>query len=175
MSGSPRRLLRMVRIHDTLSFQGLPQLDESDPPFIRNGPQLPRLQGFGDSSSSDEEDNDDMEIRSVEDLVRQLRADTYSARGAIARVARDGRPQGKKRRRPRPPPARVEELLGASVECTICMESVEAGTIVRKLPCSHRFHDSCLDQWICRDTGFAGPTCPNCRARLDGEEGDEVE
>jgi hypothetical protein len=79
-------------------------------------------------------------------------------------VMRDARrPEGRvRRKRPRAPP---EETLAAAVECTICMETVKAGRVVRKLSCPHRFHNRCLDHWIQR----GGETCPNCRAMLDEE------
>ncbi|KAH8888991.1 hypothetical protein GQ53DRAFT_226719 [Thozetella sp. PMI_491] len=43
--------------------------------------------------------------------------------------------------------------------CAICTEDFSKGVQVRKLPCEHVFHQSCLDPWL---LGFA-VTCPMCR------------
>jgi hypothetical protein len=49
--------------------------------------------------------------------------------------------------------------------CSICMEEFVDGDIVRVLPCSHRFHPSCIDPWLLKKSG----TCPLCRVELDKE------
>ena len=36
----------------------------------------------------------------------------------------------------------------SKTSCCICMEGLAAGERVRKLPCGHVFHASCLDQWL---------------------------
>ncbi|KAF7126315.1 hypothetical protein RHSIM_Rhsim11G0154900 [Rhododendron simsii] len=50
------------------------------------------------------------------------------------------------------------EILRASRECSICLESFVEGDELMCLPCAHRFHSSCLDPWVrtCGD-------CPYCR------------
>ena len=42
-------------------------------------------------------------------------------------------------------------------ECPVCTCEFEDGDIVRKLPCSHAFHQECIDTWFEQST-----TCPNC-------------
>lgn len=42
--------------------------------------------------------------------------------------------------------------------CTICLEQVNRGEIVRSLPCLHQFHANCIDPWL-RQQG----TCPVCK------------
>ncbi|KAJ8750634.1 hypothetical protein K2173_015815 [Erythroxylum novogranatense] len=45
--------------------------------------------------------------------------------------------------------------------CTICLEQVNRGELVRSLPCLHQFHTHCIDPWL-RQQG----TCPVCKFRL---------
>ena len=43
--------------------------------------------------------------------------------------------------------------------CGVCLESEVAGSVWRLLPCGHRFHTSCVDEWLYRPGG----ACPTCR------------
>nr|GMD26468.1 probable E3 ubiquitin-protein ligase RHY1A [Ipomoea batatas] len=46
-------------------------------------------------------------------------------------------------------------------ECCICLEGFMEGAVITPLaPCSHRFHHSCILQWLRNN-----PTCPICRTR----------
>lgn len=48
----------------------------------------------------------------------------------------------------------------ATMECPVCLGSVEEGETVRALPvCRHAFHARCVDAWL-----RLRPTCPVCRA-----------
>lgn len=42
--------------------------------------------------------------------------------------------------------------------CRICLSDYEQGDQIRTLPCFHRFHQDCIDQWLQRDT-----KCPICK------------
>ncbi|XP_031111880.1 E3 ubiquitin-protein ligase SDIR1-like [Ipomoea triloba] len=43
--------------------------------------------------------------------------------------------------------------------CSICLEGFVRGMVITKLPpCSHRFHNACIAQWLHKN-----PTCPICR------------
>ncbi|KAL5569053.1 hypothetical protein UlMin_025628 [Ulmus minor] len=42
--------------------------------------------------------------------------------------------------------------------CSVCLEQVNMGELVRSLPCLHQFHASCIDPWL-RQQG----TCPVCK------------
>ncbi|KAK7874530.1 hypothetical protein R5R35_013108 [Gryllus longicercus] len=57
------------------------------------------------------------------------------------------------------PMATVEELAESSDNCAICWEKMETA---RKLPCTHLFHNSCLQSWLEQDT-----SCPTCRMMLN--------
>uniref|UniRef100_A0A336L323 CSON003550 protein n=1 Tax=Culicoides sonorensis TaxID=179676 RepID=A0A336L323_CULSO len=56
------------------------------------------------------------------------------------------------------PPATAEDLSQNSDNCAICWEKMESA---RKLPCSHLFHNSCLQSWLEQDA-----SCPTCRCSL---------
>ncbi|XWS65971.1 hypothetical protein CRYUN_Cryun05aG0159700 [Craigia yunnanensis] len=44
--------------------------------------------------------------------------------------------------------------------CSVCLEQVNVGDLIRSLPCLHQFHASCIDPWL-RQQG----TCPVCKFR----------
>ncbi|KAL7417461.1 hypothetical protein BDY24DRAFT_411439 [Mrakia frigida] len=46
-------------------------------------------------------------------------------------------------------------------ECTICMSDFEAGEQGKKMPCTHLFHQHCLETWL-----ETNGTCPVCRFSL---------
>ncbi|OLY85285.1 Receptor homology region, transmembrane domain- and RING domain-containing protein 4 [Smittium mucronatum] len=47
-------------------------------------------------------------------------------------------------------------------ECMICFEKINIGDDIRIIPCLHKFHRECLDQWLLERVG----SCPNCRMDL---------
>lgn len=47
------------------------------------------------------------------------------------------------------------------ITCSVCLEDLSSGMEFNKLPCSHTFHSSCIDQWLRRNR-----SCPNCRTEL---------
>lgn len=57
------------------------------------------------------------------------------------------------------PLATADDLQHNSDNCAICWEKMD---IARKLPCSHLFHNSCLQSWLEQDTR----QCPTCRLAL---------
>ena len=52
--------------------------------------------------------------------------------------------------------------------CCICLDNeknLKPGQEVRELPCQHRFHTSCIDEWLSHNS-----ICPLCRQDLSGEQ-----
>ncbi|XP_076882353.1 E3 ubiquitin-protein ligase SDIR1-like [Bidens hawaiensis] len=45
--------------------------------------------------------------------------------------------------------------------CSVCLEQVNVGELVRSLPCLHQFHANCIDPWL-RQQG----TCPVCNFKV---------
>lgn len=60
------------------------------------------------------------------------------------------------------PLATAEDLHQNSDNCAICWEKMDTA---RKLPCSHLFHNSCLQSWLEQDT-----SCPTCRLGLSVQQ-----
>ncbi|OLY78900.1 Receptor homology region, transmembrane domain- and RING domain-containing protein 3 [Smittium mucronatum] len=52
--------------------------------------------------------------------------------------------------------------LDNDFDCLICFEKMNVGDKVRSIPCSHIFHQECLDRWLLDRMG----SCPNCRLDL---------
>jgi len=46
--------------------------------------------------------------------------------------------------------------------CAICLEEFRNGDQQRTLPCFHRFHKACVDQWLRQDS-----TCPLCKHSVE--------
>ena len=55
-------------------------------------------------------------------------------------------------------------LPGHCRSCAICVENFRRGDSIKRLPCMHGFHSSCIDEWIPRR-----PTCPLCNHRLTND------
>ena len=55
---------------------------------------------------------------------------------------------------------------GDGEQCSVCLGTVEAGEMVRRLPlCKHLYHVECIDMWLASHT-----TCPLCRADVEPPE-----
>nr|ACF79308.1 unknown [Zea mays] len=76
----------------------------------------------------------------------------------------------------KPPAARsaVEALPSAVVaagqegqgdECAVCKDGVAVGQRVKRLPCSHRYHDGCIVPWL-----QVRNSCPLCRFELPTDD-----
>eukprot|EP00434_Breviolum_minutum_P004896 symbB.v1.2.004320.t1/scaffold188.1/size279614/9 len=91
--------------------------------------------------------NDDEPSGSPRSLVQQLEISNPDARPYIFSAQYD------------------EELQIESQDsewlCVICMGELETGSCVRRLPCEHVFHCSCIDSWL-----DGHPDCPVCRKQV---------
>jgi hypothetical protein len=47
---------------------------------------------------------------------------------------------------------------GAPATCTICLEELAAGDVLKRPPCLHDFHSDCLDTWL-----KTKACCPICQ------------
>lgn len=55
----------------------------------------------------------------------------------------------------------AEKLGSQKVICSICLQQIEFNETVRKTPCKHVFHSTCIDSWCLKNL-----TCPVCRTDL---------
>jgi hypothetical protein len=66
----------------------------------------------------------------------------------------------------------IQELEKAAVGetretvCGVCLESFEEDDKIRKMPCSHGFHESCIFDWL-----RVSRLCPHCRYAMPAETG----
>ncbi|KAH8232696.1 hypothetical protein KR032_012227 [Drosophila birchii] len=62
------------------------------------------------------------------------------------------------------------EDVERKIQCSICWDDFKIDETVRKLPCSHLYHENCIVPWLNLHS-----TCPICRKSLaeDGSDGDE--
>ncbi len=49
----------------------------------------------------------------------------------------------------------------SETECAICLVKFEEMDTIRRTPCSHAFHKTCIDAWC-----YENLTCPMCRKNL---------
>ncbi|PUZ41705.1 hypothetical protein GQ55_9G525800 [Panicum hallii var. hallii] len=62
---------------------------------------------------------------------------------------------------------RTSKTLEDELTCSVCLEQVAVGDLLRSLPCLHQFHVNCIDPWL-RQQG----TCPICKHQVsDGWHG----
>ncbi|EFN56592.1 hypothetical protein CHLNCDRAFT_51582 [Chlorella variabilis] len=55
--------------------------------------------------------------------------------------------------------------------CAICLENYSHGDKLRVLPCQHRYHSCCIDQWL----SSRRPVCPVCKADAHAAAGSLLE
>ena len=48
-----------------------------------------------------------------------------------------------------------QENFAESEPCAVCREALRKGELVRRLPCLHVFHATCIARWLC-----VKATCP---------------
>lgn len=62
------------------------------------------------------------------------------------------------------------EEVNRKIQCSICWDDFKIDETVRKLPCSHLYHENCIVPWLNLHS-----TCPICRKSLadDGNDADD--
>merc|ERR1712039_414516 len=68
---------------------------------------------------------------------------TYSAPGASSGGTRGGGPTSS---------------TDPNDRCAVCFEDFCSGEELRVLPCFHRYHQACIDRWLCQNRA-----CPVCK------------
>ena len=64
------------------------------------------------------------------------------------------------------PYVNVTEKIGQSkTACSICLDFFSVGDTVRRLPCRHCYHQSCVIPWLSKNS-----TCPSCRQDLPTDD-----
>ncbi len=58
--------------------------------------------------------------------------------------------------------AAIDANEDAQCQCMVCLMDFEDGEEVRRLPCGHRFHRGCVDEWLTRSV-----ECPICKTNVD--------
>jgi len=56
---------------------------------------------------------------------------------------------------------RSKESVQESGNCTVCLNEFEAGEQQKILPCCHKYHAECIDQWL-----RVNNTCPVCKKSI---------
>jgi hypothetical protein len=62
-----------------------------------------------------------------------------------------------------------DPTIPPGTECSICLDDLEAGNSLRRLPCQHVFHSTCIARWLVERSA----TCPLCKVDLYEEEEEE--
>ena len=64
------------------------------------------------------------------------------------------------------PPAAVPPAAApgptSNEDCCVCREDMPAGSMVKMLPCLHKFHGGCIDTWL-----RIAMTCPICKHKVE--------
>ncbi|KAI3980506.1 hypothetical protein MKX01_008923 [Papaver californicum] len=152
LQGLRFQLARLKREFDDLDYETLRFLDSD------NGSYAPSL--------SEEEINS---LPVHEHKIGGLQSESSIVRHASSSVE----PEQKQSDAARPD----QDLKSAKdgLTCSVCLEQVSEGEIIRNLPCLHQFHANCIDPWL-RQQG----TCPLCKFiagtkwQDNGESGNDV-
>mmetsp|Transcript_12272 Transcript_12272/g.27859 ORF Transcript_12272/g.27859 Transcript_12272/m.27859 type:complete len:314 (+) Transcript_12272:98-1039(+) len=59
---------------------------------------------------------------------------------------------------------------GVLCKCMVCLEMFKAGDELRILPCLHRFHKGCVDEWLARSA-----ECPICKFNITTDHSSGVD
>lgn len=60
------------------------------------------------------------------------------------------------------PPDQESWLDTGEPSCAVCLADFCGGDLLRRLPCRHHFHKSCIDKWL-----FRNKRCPLCMTAID--------
>mmetsp|Transcript_61851 Transcript_61851/g.144868 ORF Transcript_61851/g.144868 Transcript_61851/m.144868 type:complete len:456 (-) Transcript_61851:112-1479(-) len=60
----------------------------------------------------------------------------------------------------------------SDTECSICREDFQQGDQLRVLPCLHKYHAFCIDEWLARSVARNCPSCLHCIDNVSSQEDD---
>ncbi|XP_078439759.1 RING/U-box superfamily protein [Wolffia australiana] len=92
-------------------------------------------------------------------LHRDFDANDYEM--LLALDDRNNRPSGATQQQINSLPESVIQADNAEEACAICLDAPSVGDVVRHLPCLHKFHKDCIDEWLRRKT-----SCPICKSGI---------
>ena len=107
-------------------------------------------------------------IESLESLSAQLESHIAQMRAQLSGEDSAPRESGAGDALARMPTRVFSETDSAETPtCAVCMCDAEAGDTLRRLPCGHEFHKTCVDRWLAGHR-----TCPMCKSDVvEGAEG----
>jgi len=159
---------------DLSSLRAIENLDQRNHPTLRDWTRMEWAQEIedGDERRHGSEVDAASNAANVHQEPRSAAGEASGWGAAGAQAA----PGGTSRSCPSQPPLEPRSgdggpptgpQTGEARVCSICLESIEAKSI--GLPCSHSFHDKCIDKWV-RDRSRAQEghgKCPNCRREIE--------
>lgn len=117
-----------------------------------NAPEFPGMSRFN-SDESDDDEEPELIQRGLDEAVIESSTVDHVYRGPQ-------QPQQQQSNQPSEAAVQVSASPCADEEnkCMICMEQFTEGEMLRTLPCLHRYHRPCIDEWLHRST-----SCPICK------------
>ncbi|KAE8711282.1 L-ascorbate oxidase-like protein [Hibiscus syriacus] len=118
------------------------------------------VQGSYDSNQSGLNSNSS-HTRSLGDYFMSPGLDLLLQHLAENDSSRYGTPPAQKEAIEALPTMKVEETL----QCSVCLDDLEAGMEAKEMPCKHKFHSQCILPWL-----ELHSSCPVCRYQMPADE-----
>ncbi|URE10444.1 E3 ubiquitin-protein ligase [Musa troglodytarum] len=141
------QLALLDREFDDLDYDALRALDSDIPP---------------DAPSMTEEEINALPVHNYKVQSRQASATSRQSGGSLPQQASCSSVSATEQKRQES--SKVDGDLKTpedELTCSVCLEQVGVGELIRSLPCLHQFHAICIDPWL-RQRG----TCPVCKHRV---------
>ncbi|XP_065009699.1 E3 ubiquitin-protein ligase SDIR1-like isoform X3 [Musa acuminata AAA Group] len=142
------QLALLDREFDDLDYDALRALDSDNPP---------------DAPSMTEEEINALPVHNYKVQSRQGSATSRQSGGSLPQQASSSSVSATEQKRQES--SKLDGDLKTpedELTCSVCLEQVGVGELIRSLPCLHQFHAICIDPWL-RQQG----TCPVCKHRVN--------
>ncbi|CAL9056948.1 E3 ubiquitin-protein ligase SDIR1 isoform X1 [Musa acuminata AAA Group] len=142
------QLALLDREFDDLDYDALRALDSDNPP---------------DAPSMTEEEINALPVHNYKVQSRQGSATSRQSGGSLPQQASSSSVSATEQKRQES--SKLDGDLKTpedELTCSVCLEQVSVGELIRSLPCLHQFHAICIDPWL-RQQG----TCPVCKHRVN--------